>query len=101
MELLGLPAAALAACARAQDAAPMRAMVFAHFDPHDQIDTHLLFALRSYRPYFDVIVFVSCSDLGPDQRRRAHQFSDTVITRANVGYDFLSWRIGYETLRAR
>ncbi|WP_407530190.1 rhamnan synthesis F family protein [Methylobacterium oryzisoli] len=76
----------------------MRALVFAHFDPHGQVDDHVLYALRCYRPYFDVISFISTADLSYKDILAVKLLADTVVKRDNVGYDFLSWRIGFDGL---
>ena len=75
-----------------------RALVFAHYDPQGIVDPYVLFALGAYRQYFETIHFVSTADLGPAQRARAATLADRVIVRGNVGYDFLSWRTGFEAI---
>ncbi|MGH7887419.1 MAG: rhamnan synthesis F family protein, partial [Candidatus Binatia bacterium] len=76
----------------------MRALVYAHFDAHSVVDDYVLYAMRCYRPYFDVICFSSTADLSFEQQRRAETHADIVVKRPNVGYDFLSWREGFEAL---
>lgn len=76
----------------------MKAAIFSHFDIDDMVDDYVLFSLRCYRQYFDQIVFVSTSSLDAEQQLRALSLSDVVICRENVGYDFGSWRCGFETL---
>lgn len=75
-----------------------RALVYAHFDRHGIIDPHVLYALTCYRQYFEAIIFVSTADLNAEQQRRAAVLVDRVIVRENVGYDFLSWRTGFEAI---
>jgi len=74
------------------------ALVFAHFDPHGVVDPHVLYALACYRPYFESIIFVSTADLDRKQQDRVAALADCVIVRTNVGYDFLSWRAGFEAI---
>ncbi|UDL93222.1 hypothetical protein LGH83_11440 [Lichenihabitans sp. PAMC28606] len=76
----------------------MRAAVFCHFDKHGIVDDHVIYALRCYRQYFDYICFVSASKLDVRQRTRTSGFVDRVICRENIGYDFGSWREGFESL---
>ena len=76
----------------------MKALVFAHFDPHGVIDDYVLHALRCFRPYFDVICFSSTADLSLEQQTRAKNYADIVVWRPNFGYDFMSWREGFEAL---
>lgn len=75
-----------------------RALVYAHFDPQGIIDLHVLHSLVCYRQYFDVIIFVSTAELDHVQQRRAAALVDRVIVRANIGYDFLSWRAGFDAI---
>ena len=75
-----------------------RALVFAHYDPHGIVDPYVLFALSAYRQYFETIHFVSTAGLGPEQQRRAATLAERVIVRGNIGYDFLSWRAGFEAI---
>ncbi|GJE83911.1 rhamnan synthesis F family protein [Methylorubrum thiocyanatum] len=77
----------------------MRALIFAHFDPHDVVDPHVLYSLRCYRPYFDTIYFVSTSWLCEKYIKLVRSLVDVVICRENIGYDFASWRVGFEGLR--
>lgn len=76
----------------------MKFAIISHYDIHDIIDDHVLYSLRCYRPYFDYIIFVSNSSLGYAQRSKILSLADRVITRGNIGYDFLSWRVGFETV---
>lgn len=76
-----------------------RALVFAHFDPHDIVDPHVLYALRCYRQYFSVVVFVTTCALSNSEIRSLHLLVDKVIVRQNIGYDFLSWKTGFESLK--
>ena len=75
-----------------------RALVFAHFDPHGIVDAHVLHALACHRQYFEMIVFVSTAELDVAQQRLVAALVDRTITRANVGYDFCSWRVGFESI---
>jgi lipopolysaccharide biosynthesis protein len=77
-----------------------RALIFAHFDPDGLIDDHVLYSLTCYRQYFQIIHFVSTADLSVYQQSRLSSLVDRVIVRENIGYDFLSWRVGLEMLPA-
>lgn len=76
----------------------MRALVFAHFDAHGQVDDYVLHALRCFRPYFDLICFSSTAALNTEQHNRASLYADIIVIRPNIGYDFFSWREGFEAL---
>jgi lipopolysaccharide biosynthesis protein len=73
-----------------------RAIVLAHFDPAGGFDPHVVHALGRYRPLADrlVVVSASCRRLPAE----ASRLVDGFLPRANVGYDFCSWRAGLESL---
>lgn len=79
----------------------MRVAVISHFDRHDLADDYFIYSLRCYRPHFDYIVVVSTAKLKLDQRSRVLIFADKVILRENLGHDFASWRVGFESLDVR
>lgn len=76
--------------------ASSRAIVFAHFDPHDTFDPHVVEALRRYRPHATRLVVVSATAARLPAPLRG--LVDTFVPRANVGYDFGSWQAGLATL---
>ena len=75
-----------------------RALIFAHFDPHAVVDNYVLHSLACYRQYFEIVHFVTTSPLDREQTARVASLVDRVIVRSNVGYDFMSWRVGFEAL---
>ena len=73
-----------------------RALILSHFDPEGIVDPHFLFSLAAYREIFSHITVVSTA-----AQRLPPGFeclADTFITRENTGYDFYSWKIGYNAL---
>lgn len=79
----------------------MKVAVISHFDRHAIVDDYFLYSLRCYRPYFDFIVVVSTSPLSVSEQSRLSIYADKIIVRDNIGYDFVSWRVGFETLPLR
>jgi lipopolysaccharide biosynthesis protein len=74
-----------------------RALIVAHYDPDGVIDPHFLYSLAAYRRAFAHITLVSVSsDRLPN--KCAH-LADTFIARENVGYDFFSWKVGFNALK--
>ena len=68
----------------------------AHYDPDGIIDSHVLYSLAAYRPLFERIVFVSVSaDRMP---AGSEHLVDDFVRRDNVGYDFLSWKVGFQKI---
>ncbi|EIZ82172.1 putative glycosyltransferase, fusion protein [Methylobacterium sp. GXF4] len=77
---------------------PMKVAVVSHFDRHDLADDYFVYSLRCYRRYFDYIVVVSTSMLDTVQRSRILIYADKLVVKENRGYDFVSWRTGFEEL---
>lgn len=73
-----------------------RAVVLAHYDPDGIIDPYVIRALQGYRVIADrlVLVSASASALPPALATVVDDF----LPRANVGYDFCSWRDGLALL---
>jgi lipopolysaccharide biosynthesis protein len=73
-----------------------RALIMAHYDRDGLVDPHVLYSLAAYRHAFSHITFVSVS---ADRLPKEHEhLADTFIARENVGYDFSSWKIGFNAL---
>ena len=79
----------------------MRALIYAHFDRDSVVDPHIYYQLRCLRPHFDLLYFVSACRLGCRDLSRLVSLTDRIICRENVGYDFMSWRTGFEALPIR
>lgn len=75
-----------------------RLCIFAHFDRDNIVDKYVLNYLQGLRRVAQRIVFVSTSQLtGPDIED-LRRMCDSVITRENVGYDFMSWQAGLASI---
>jgi lipopolysaccharide biosynthesis protein len=76
-----------------------RALIMAHYDRDGLIDPHVLYSLKAYRSAFAHVTFVSVS---ADRLPPGYEnLVDTFIRRDNIGYDFGSWKIGFNTLIAK
>lgn len=75
---------------------PRRLAVMAHFDPAGRLAPHALRQVEALRQAFDEVVLVSTSTL-VDGARAALPADVRLIERPNVGYDFLSYRVGLES----
>ena len=73
-----------------------RALILAHYDPDGIVDPYVLYSLQKYRRAFEhiTIVSVSADCLPPNHENLV----DTFIRRENIGYDFYSWKVGFERL---
>lgn len=79
----------------------MKVAIISHFDRHDLADDYFIYSLRCYRPNFDYIAVISTAKLDLDQQSRLLIYADKVIIRENLGYDFASWRVGFDSLDVR
>ncbi len=69
-------------------------VVVAHFDADDYIDGNFAQVLFCLEAVFDVILLVTTSDISLAD---VSSFSKVkLVKRPNVGYDFYSYRVGYE-----
>jgi len=74
-----------------------RAIVFAHFDRDGVVDPYVVAALAAYRRVCHTLVFVTVSaDTLPSE---LDHLVDAAVIRANVGYDFGSWKAGLGAIR--
>jgi lipopolysaccharide biosynthesis protein len=75
-----------------------RLCVFAHYDRDDLIDDYVLFYLQSLRIISTHIVFVTTSKINENEIGEIKTLCDQVISRDNVGYDFVSWQRGMKSV---
>jgi rhamnosyltransferase len=73
-----------------------RAVILAHYDRDGIVDPYVIRALHSYREIADRLVLVSASASSLPAELTA--IVDDFLPRANVGYDFCSWRDGIARL---
>jgi len=77
-----------------------RVCIFAHYDKDAYIHGYVNFYIEKLSLLFDVY-FVSAAECLPEEMSQLQQietFCKGIVVRANVGYDFGSWRCGLETL---
>jgi rhamnosyltransferase len=73
-----------------------RAVILAHYDPDGIIDPYVIRALQCYREIANRLVLVSAS--ASSLPASLADVVDDFLPRANVGYDFCSWRDGIARL---
>lgn len=71
--------------------------VIAHFDPHGARSSNFRTLLRILRLYIQDAVVVS-TGISEDDAKFAAQAGYAVVTRGNVGYDFMSYSVGFTTI---
>jgi rhamnosyltransferase len=75
-----------------------RAIVFAHYDRQDRVDPYVYFYLRELRKICRTLVFVSTAKLIKKDLDELGLIGCEVILRENIGYDFMSYKLGLESL---
>ncbi len=71
--------------------------LFAHFDRNNEVSDRIYYYLKSLSDAGFDIVFVSTSSGMPESvRDKLIDIVSKVIVRKNIGYDFGSWRTGYQ-----
>lgn len=75
-----------------------RAAVFAHYDKHDMVDDYVVYYLKRLHEVCSHIVFVTTSNAPKTELSRIRDICQSIIQRENVGYDFMSYKVGLQSL---
>ena len=73
-----------------------RAIVFVHYDKDDIIDEYVYKYLNELQKISSYLLFLSTSKLQDKDIKKLSTYCHDVIIRENVGYDFMSYKIGLE-----
>ncbi len=76
-----------------------RIVIFAHFDRDHLIDDYVIYYIRALKELSKAILFVSSSSLSGTEISKVGKLCDKVSTRHNIGYDFMSWKAGLDSIR--
>ncbi len=82
-----------------EETAVNRVIIFAHFDPDDRLDPYVVHYLKALSN-LGRIVFVSTSRLAKGDMDVVRKIACSATTRPNIGYDFMSWKLGIEIATA-
>jgi len=74
-----------------------RAVVFAHYDKHHLVDDYVYFYLKELKNISNYIVFVTVVKLKDNDINKLKTICNDVILRENIGYDFMSYKIGLKS----
>ena len=92
----------LAALPETPDPARRRLVLFAHFDPQDEVDDYVRFYLEKLHDLGSTIVFVSGSpNLKPESADKIRPFCAGIFTRRTLSLDFGSWHLAWQQVLAR
>ena len=73
-----------------------RAVVFVHYDRDDIVDDYVYYYLSELRKHCSYLLFVSTAKLQKDDLQKLSTYCSEVMPRENVGYDFMSYKVGLE-----
>lgn len=71
---------------------PRRLVILVQYDPAGGLPSFVRIHLERLQPIASRLVLVSNSPMSAESRRVAESICDSVIVRANVGWDFAGWR---------
>jgi len=71
-----------------------RAIVFVHYDRDNLVDDYVYFYLHTLQQHSTHLVFVTTSTLSKEDHQKISTFSSHIIERENIGYDFMSYKVG-------
>jgi len=71
-----------------------RVLFYAHYNKLHHLEDYVVYQLQRIRPIFDKVVFISNTPISTMDQARLAEFTDRLIQRQNVGFDFAAWRDG-------
>ena len=74
-----------------------RAIVFVHYDRHNIVDPYVYHYLEELQKNASHITFVSTAKLQEEDIKTLSNYCSEVIVRENIGYDFMSYKVGLES----
>jgi len=74
-----------------------RATVFVHYDKDDFVDDYVYYFLKELRLNSSFLLFVSTANLKKNDMIRLKEICEKVLVRKNIGYDFMSYKVGLES----
>lgn len=69
-----------------------RLLIFVHYNPHNELSSHVLYTLGKMHPYFKKVIFVSNSILDKEEKDKVQKYTAKIKIRKNNGYDFGAWK---------
>jgi len=75
-----------------------RLSVFVHFDRDNLVDEYVYYYLNELSKISQDMVFVTVSTISEMDVKKLEKFCTKVIVRENIGYDFMSYKIGIQSL---
>jgi len=77
-----------------------RVCIFAHYDQKNTVDEYVLYYLSELSIVTEKIIFVTVTDIGIKDITKLKNLGVHVIKRENIGYDFYSYKVGFENIES-
>ena len=74
-----------------------RAIIFAHYDKYNVVDDYVYYYLKELQKNALHLIFVSTAKLIEKDIVKVSRYCSKVIVRENIGYDFMSYKVGLES----
>jgi len=76
-----------------------------HYNHYNEVSNHVLYTLSRLRLIYSKVIFVSNSQLSNDWKNKLQLYTDEIMQRENIGFDFGAWKEtiineGWENLTA-
>lgn len=71
-----------------------KVLVYVHYNKNDGLSDYVLYQLEKLQPYYTRIIILSNTRLTKLSRSKLEAYTDEVIQRENIGFDFAAWRDG-------
>ena len=73
--------------------------LFAHYDLNGIIDDYVIYYLKELaKVQLDIVFITVCEKINDKELIKIKKYVTHVVVRENIGYDFGSWKIGYDYL---
>lgn len=66
--------------------------IFLIYDPEGKIDRYIPYMLEDINKFLEKLVIICNGVLSAEGRQVLEQYSDTIIVRKNIGFDFYAWK---------
>jgi len=67
-------------------------LIYAHYNPHDEVFSHVKYTLEKLRPFFKSIIFVSNSNIADGDIENVQKYTDKIKIRKNTGLFYGAWK---------
>lgn len=75
--------------------------IFAHFNSNSLVDDYVFHYLKELNKQGFDIVFVSTSEIIKEAQGKLSTLCKNLVIRQNIGYDFMSWKVGLDLIESK